>query len=412
MSGQIVVVLKGYPRLSETFIAQEIHALQQRGFDLCIVSLRHPTDPDVHPVHRKIHCPVYYLPEYLHQEPVRVLSALIKICRSGNLGKAIHIWLNDLRRDFSRNRIRRFGQAIVMAAELNDKVKHIYAHFLHTPASVARYASLLSGVLWSCSAHAKDIWTTPDWEIQEKLSSCEWLVTCTQSNVDHLCALSDDTQKVHLVYHGLDFDNFPQNNNQVFQNDGRDADIPVRILSVGRTVAKKGYDILLDALSRLPDDTYWRFILVGDGETMPALKRQARELGLQDRIQWSGLLPQDEVLKHYQNADIFVLPSRITRDGDRDGLPNVLMEAQSQNLACVSTAISGIPELITHEVSGLLVEPGNVQQLSKALHELITNPDKREKLASQGYTNVRKNFSMIKGIETLTEKFGTLRNPV
>jgi len=405
MSAQIAIVLKGYPRLSESFIAQEIYALQQRGFNLCIVSLRHPTDPDVHPVHHKIHCPVYYLPEYLHREPARVLKALFKVCHNGRFMHAVRVWLGDLRRDFSRNRVRRFGQAVVMAAELNVEVKHIYAHFLHTPASVARYAGILAGLPWSCSAHAKDIWTIMDWEKREKMSSCEWLVTCTQSNSDHLRGLSDDPQKVSLVYHGLDFDGFSRPDKTPSRRDGQDAKNPVRILSVGRAVPKKGYDILLNALNGLPHNIHWRFTLVGDGEMLSSLKQQADKLKLQERIQWLGLLPQNEVLKHYRNADIFILPSRITVDGDRDGLPNVLMEAQSQKLACISTSISGIPELIEHDVSGVLIEPDNVKQLGTALQELITHPDKREKLAKQGYAIVREKFSMNEGIDTLVEKF-------
>ena len=152
-AGPAVFVVKGYPRLSETFIAQEILALERRGLDIRIVSLRHPTDKDVHPVHREIRAPVSYLPEYLYQEPLRVLRAWRRQRRRPSYRTARAAWLRDLRRDPTPNRIRRFGQALVLADELPAGARRLHAHFLHTPASVARYAALLAGLGWSCSAH-------------------------------------------------------------------------------------------------------------------------------------------------------------------------------------------------------------------------------------------------------------------
>ena len=177
--GRVAVVLKGYPRLSEAFIAQEIAALERRGLDILVVSLRHPTEERTHPVHAEIRAPVLYLPEYLYQEPLRVLRAWRQVRRRSAYRAAFSLWLRDLARDPTPNRIRRFGQALVLAAELPGDVRHLHAHFLHTPASVARYAATLAGLAWTCSAHAKDIWTTPEWDKREKLASCAWLVTCT-----------------------------------------------------------------------------------------------------------------------------------------------------------------------------------------------------------------------------------------
>jgi len=175
----VAVVLKGYPRLSETFIAQEIQSLQKAGLDLELISLRHPTDTAVHPVHREINKTVLYLPEYLWQESTRVIRAWWRIRKSPHYSRARRVWLNDLKRDLTPNRIRRFGQSLVLANELSDGVTLIYAHFLHTPSSVARYAALLRNLPWSFSAHAKDIWTTPEWEKREKITDCAWGVTCT-----------------------------------------------------------------------------------------------------------------------------------------------------------------------------------------------------------------------------------------
>ncbi|HUQ76641.1 MAG TPA: hypothetical protein VM183_18115, partial [Burkholderiales bacterium] len=149
---RVAFVLKGYPRLSEAFIAQEIAALERCGLDIMIVSLRRPTDDRRHPVHDEIRAPVHYLPEYLYQAPLRLLRAWLRIRKKDTYRKARAIWLRDLRRDPTPNRIRRFGQALVLAAELPAHAGWLHAHFLHTPASGVAYASLLVGLPWTCSA--------------------------------------------------------------------------------------------------------------------------------------------------------------------------------------------------------------------------------------------------------------------
>jgi len=255
----IVFVLKGYPRLSETFIAQEIAALESRGVPINIVSLRHPTDKERHPIHNEITAPVRYLPEYLHHEPLRVFRAWLRQRKHPNFRKAMATWWRDFKRGPFRNRLRHFGQATVLVDELEEGCRHLHAHFLHTPASVTRYASLLSGLSWSCSAHAKDIWTTPDWEKAEKLGEMDWLVTCTEVGRAHLAALAPEKDRVELVYHGLDFDRFAELERPATRKDGSNAADPLTILSVGRAVPKKGYDVLLRALSHLPKELHWRF---------------------------------------------------------------------------------------------------------------------------------------------------------
>ena len=157
MAGPVAFVLKGYPRLSETFIAQEILALEQRGLDIHLFSLRHPTDGRHHPVHDEIKAPVTYLPEYLHREPGRSLGAWRAARHLPGYATAHRVWRRDFARDRTRNRIRRFGQAMVLATSLPHGTSRLHAHFLHTPSSVARYAALMTGLPWSASAHAKDI---------------------------------------------------------------------------------------------------------------------------------------------------------------------------------------------------------------------------------------------------------------
>ena len=400
-SGVLAVVLKGYPRLSETFIAQEILALEQAGLDLRIISLRRPTDPAVHPVHEEIQAPATYLPEYLHEAPGRVLRAWRQARRLPGYVQATAAFLKDFRREPTRNRLRRFGQACVLAAECPAEVTRFYAHFLHTPASVARYASLLTGRPWSCSAHAKDIWTTPEWEIREKLIELDWLVTCTRSGRDHLASLAAAPEKVQLVYHGLDFARLPHGKNAGSKRDGSDPADPLRLLSVGRAVEKKGYDDLLAALSQLPQGLHWRLTHIGGGAGLAALKAKAEASGLSGRIIWLGAQAQAEVFRNYQAADLFLLASRIAGDGDRDGLPNVLMESQSQGLTCLATEVSAIPELIEDGVTGRLVPPSDPAALAAALLDLARDPAQRQSLSAAGLKRLHRDFDMTSGINRL-----------
>ena len=401
----VAVVLKGYPRLSETFIAQEILALERRGFDLRLISLRHPTDKKRHPVHDDIRAPVSYLPEYLYQEPLRVLRGWRKARRLPGYALARQAFLRDLRRDLTPNRVRRFGQACVLAAELPGAVTRLYAHFLHTPASVTRYCALMTGLSWSASAHAKDIWTIPDWEKREKLAEADWLVTCTAFGADHLRKLAPDPARVSLVYHGLDLGRFgatPRRESQPeSRRDGGEPSDPVRLLSVGRAVEKKGYDDLLNALAGLPRELNWHLTHIGGGPLSEPLQRQARDLGLTERITWMGAQAQAEILAQYRRADLFVLASRVAGDGDRDGLPNVLMEAQSQGLACLSTRVSAIPELIEDGATGVLVPPQDPAALGKALARLIADPADRRRLGDAGKQRILADFDMKGGIEVL-----------
>lgn len=405
MRKKLVVVLKGYPRLSETFIAQELLGLERAGLGLTIVALRRPTDSKRHPVHDEIKAEVRYLPEYLHEEPGRVARALLSSLPRAGFWRALGAFLKDLPRDLTRNRVRRFGQALVLAAEWPPGGEWLHAHFAHTPASVTRYASLVLGMPWTCSAHAKDIWTSPDWELAGKLSTARWTVTCTRTGYEHLKSLVEGKSQVHLSYHGLDLDRFGVFSGKRPARDGTDAADPVRIVSVGRAVEKKGFDTLLKALAVLPPDLHWRFEHIGAGELLPQLKAQATELELTDRVSWRGALAQEDVLETYRQSDIFALACRIAADGDRDGLPNVLVEAASQGLACVSTNVSGVPELLIDGENGNVVEPDDPVALVAALQRLIGDPDLRQRLGAAAERRVRDHFDHRASITQLKSLF-------
>ncbi len=403
----LAIIVKGWPRLSETFIAQELLALQQKGQKFEIWSLRFPTDKKTHPLHQKITAPIKYLPEYLHQEPIRVWRAWRAARTLPGYEKAKAAWDSDFARDRTRNRIRRFGQACVLATELPDSIAGFYAHFMHTPSSVARYAAIMTGMEWGFSAHAKDIWTSPEWEKREKLTpdthGAAFGVTCTAYGAQHLRDLADTPDRIDLVYHGLDLSRFPAPPERLPENPNG----PLQFLSVGRLVEKKGFDRLIAAFTLLPKDLPWEWVHIGGGDLKHALQAQAEKSGVLDRIDWRGACDQPEVIAAMRNADIFILPSRIADDGDRDGLPNVLMEAASQKLPIISASVSAIPEFIDTGVHGLLVQD-DPTELAAAIIELASDPVKRMQYAQAAYTRLSADFGMDAGITKLFARLQTL----
>ena len=395
-AANLAVVVKGYPRLSETFIAQELLELQARGFHFDIWSLRQPYDGGrTHPLHDRITAGRQYLPEYLYQQPGRVLRGWRAARRMPGYARARGTWLRDLARDRTTNRGRRWGQALVLAAELPPQTQAIYAHFLHTPGSVARYAAMIRGIPWAFSAHAKDIWTIPDWEKREKIADARFGVTCTGTGAAHLQDLADSPDKVDLIYHGLDLTRFPDPAVRPPRTDA------IRILSVGRLVAKKGYDDLIDALGALPDALDWQVVHIGGGELLADLKRRAHENGVQALIDFRGKQNQTAVIQAMQDADLFVLPSKIAEDGDRDGLPNVLMEAASQRLPIISTQVSAIPEFIEDGIHGRLVPPSDPAALCQAIVEMAADPAGRARMAEAALHRLKSDFGMAAGIDRL-----------
>jgi glycosyltransferase involved in cell wall biosynthesis len=265
----------------------------------------------------------------------------------------------------------------------------------------------MRGLPWSFSAHARDIWTTPEWELREKLADCAWGVSCTAAGTDYLNALGAPPRSapVALVYHGLDLARFPDPPATHYHRDGRTPDSAVRLISVGRAVVKKGFDILLRALALLPRELHWRLQHLGGGPELAKLKAQAHSLGLGQHITWCGSVDQAAIISALRESDLFALACRIGPDGDRDGIPNVLLEAQSQALACVTSDLSAIPEFIIDGETGLLCPPEDIQAFATALAQLIRDPKRRAHMGRQGRIRLESRFQMQHTIDGLVERF-------
>jgi len=395
----VVVVLKGYPRVSETFIAHELAALERLGLRLHIVSLRRPYDALTHPVHATIRAAVTYLPEYLHEAPGRVLAGHVRALARAprRYGRALGLWLRDLLRDPTPNRGRRFGQAGVLAGALPVGAVHLHAHFLHTPASVARYAAAMTGLDYSLAGHAKDVWTTPDWELRAKLAEARFTVACTAAGHARLDALAPG--RVELVYHGLDRHLFGAPKAFGSRRDGTDPDNPVRLLAVGRFQPKKGYATLFEAVRQVRAEI--RLTVVGYGPLEAVLRAHVEALGLAHHVTWAGPLAQPAVRALYRASDLLLVASEVAPDGDRDGLPNVVVEALSQGLPVVATRAAAIPELVVDGVHGRLVPPADAGALAGAIEHLARDPEARRRMGAAGIQRVADGWDLDAGADRL-----------
>lgn len=393
----LAIVVKGFPRLSETFIARELAALEARGISFSLHALRTP-GPDAALVEHRVTAPPQYLPEYLRDAPGRVAHAFAAALRLPGFGAAWRTFRHDLGQEFAAARVRRFGQACVLSQQMPASVRHVHAHFAHSPSSVARYAALMRGITFSISAHAKDIWTAPDWDLRNKLGAAAFVSVCNRAGYERLAALKP--ARLELVRHGIERSLIVAAA-RAQTRDGSDAHAPVRLISVARAVEKKGLRRLLDALGSLSPAIAFRLDHFGGGELLDELKAKASALGLAERIFWHGPRPHREVLAALDAADLFVLPAVVGNDGDRDGIPNAVMEAQARGVAVLATRVGGIDEAVADGVTGRLIPPGDVAALAATMRALIGDPGLRAQLGAGGLAQAARDYDAEAGYDRI-----------
>jgi glycosyltransferase involved in cell wall biosynthesis len=253
----------------------------------------------------------------------------------------------------------------------------------------------VSGVPFSISAHAKDIYLSLRADLARKLRAARFTVTCTEFNRETLASIAPDAS-VHRMYHGIDHERFHPRERLPTQP------VPM-ILSVGRLRAKKGLDTLIDACALLRErGRAFACEIVGYGEEQDRLQAHIERLALADRVRLAGKLTRDEVLQRYAGAAVYVQPSRIAADGDRDGIPNVLLEAMATGLPVAATRVSGIPELVAHGRNGLLVEPDDPAALADAIARLLDRPRLCAELGCSARRTVTEHFDNDRNLGLLT----------
>jgi glycosyltransferase involved in cell wall biosynthesis len=437
--GTIAYVLKGFPRMSETFIAGEIYRLEQAGLRLRLFATKQD-EAYRHPVVDRIRAPLVYLPPV--RSPSRSASllawlatnvpafspALVRCARRRPLGlarAATAAFAQAVRARWSWSRPRgvyfkEFLQAVALADRLLESpdVRHIHAHFAHGATTIAWLAGMICGLPFSFTAHATDIYresVNPAGLLRRKLAAARFVVTCTQANRAYLEERAGRTP-VHCIYHGLnaDFTDLLSNADHRAARRARDG---LRILSVGRLVPKKGFDVLVDACGMLEQrGVAFEAIIVGEtGEAEPAsgdggdaallpgspaakrryaseIRRRIVDLGVQHRVRLAGPMSQAALFDEYQAASVVCLPCRIVEDGDRDGIPNVLAEAMACGVPVVSTPVSGIPELVEDGVNGLLVPAERPEAVAEALCRLHADPALAARLGCAARATIRERF--------------------
>ncbi len=429
MDKQVAYIIKGFPRLSETFISNEILLLEKMGTPLKLFSIKQPAEDLEQDSVSKIRSDLEYLPPVTSLSNTWLLSWLkqnlpaywrshVRLASRVPFRYlwtlACALWMSLRYRDgfFSKPKkvfIKEFIQAGYIAHRVEDsgRIRHYHAHFCHGATTIAMFVSRLTGLPFSFTAHAKDIYQdnqNPGNLLNLKIQAASFVATCTRANETYLEWLGRET-KIHKIYHGIDVDFF------------RLADKPYRrpdpiILSIGRFVEKKGFDYLLEACSMLARKGFqFSCRIIGEsGDQYHALLGQIRGLGLEGCVVLEGPKAHHELLPIYQQSTLFVLPCRIVEDGDRDGIPNVLVEAMACGLPVVSTEVSGIPELIENEQNGLLVKQQDSELLAFAMERLLTNKMLSTRLSRNARKTVCERFNSAKTTLQLQDLFNRSAN--
>ncbi|CAB1075704.1 Glycosyl transferase, group 1 family protein [Olavius algarvensis Delta 1 endosymbiont] len=387
------MILKGYPRISETFISNEISLLENLGFQIHLFSMRQPREKFTHDSVKHIQAAVDYLPETLLKPLPRLIYH--NLCLAAKNPKVYGAALKTAYRRFLRTRKSATLKHLLQAGYLVHRllpasgVTHLHAHFAHSPTSVAMFTSRLTGIPFSFTAHAKDIYTSDPRQIREKIGLARFVVTCTEYNRKHLRELGDGhTTPIHRNYHGID--------TRFFSTNPEAAKLPVppfQILTIARLTAKKGLPTIYQALRILRDQGIaLRHTHIGGGEDRELIMSLIKKLDLESVTELLGTQPHEVVLDHYRDADLFVLGCEVAPNGDRDGIPNVLAESMAMGLPVVATRISGIPELVEHERTGLLVPPGRPAKLAQSMLRLLTDEALRNRCIAAGKQKVGQIF--------------------
>ncbi len=413
-------VLKGYPRLSEVFITSEIYRVERLGVPLRLYVLKAADEEVHHDVVRRVQT----RPEYLLQ-PSSLTKARLHRWLRQNLGSFRPALLRTARRH-PGGLARAAGQAgaqavrarkgrwaaprklyvleLLRAVDLADRldgagdVRHLHAHFAHGTTTVTWLASTITGIPFSFTGHAKDLYTeelNPAGLLRRKMDAASFVVTCTEANRRHLASLGSTTP-VHVVYHGLnaDFEQLLEGAAHQAAPSGGVTSARPRLLAVGRLVRKKGLDTFVDACAVLKARGLdFEAVIAGEsGDHEPEIRGRVAAAGLEDRIRFLGPLTQAALFEQYQQATVFTLPCRVLEDGDRDGIPNVLMEAMACGVPVVTTGVSGITEMVRDGVNGLIVDPDRPAELADALHRLVKDPGLAQHLAAAGRITVAERF--------------------
>jgi predicted glycosyltransferase/glycosyltransferase involved in cell wall biosynthesis len=392
-------VLKKFPRLSETFILDELVALESAGVELSVMSTRAPDDEPRHAALDSLQAPVMQLTRHRTVQ----LGDLITELRQRTHPGAADIAEQFLARLPPTARASVLGQALQVADQVEHRaLGHLHAHFLTVAAHTAYLAHLVCGVPFSVTAHAKDIYrhTVDPAVFAEVASAATALVTVCEANQRHITdrLLGERQARIEVVYNGIPVDEM-----------GSSSEIRDRglVLAVGRLVEKKGFDVLIDAVRILHDSgTAVRCVIVGDGDQRGALAEQVDQSGLSGAVHLLGPLPRERVFELMQGAGVLAVPCVTGADGNRDALPTVVLEAMAWGLPVVATPVGGIGEMVRDGLEGRLVSERDPAGLAAALSEVIGDAASWRAMSEAGRRTVVERFDRRLAAARLVEVFG------
>lgn len=390
---KIGYLLKIFPKVSETFILQEVLDLEALGVHLSIYTLQPSSDAVTHDQINQVRASVTHLSDSLFHFRHNTLWAQARLLLTSprRYLSTVRFWLGaDEKPSFSK-----FLQAGSLATSLLDqRISHLHVHFANAPTSVAELTHRFTGIPYSITGHAKDIFLASPSVLRRKFRHADFVVTCTEDNRQYLQRLSDSNTPLYRLYHGMNLDRF----DRLQQEPLAERSAVPTIVSVARFREKKGLLTLIRACHLLNLRGHrFRCCIVGFGPLQTEMESLIEEFNLQPIVSLIGQQPLEAVVGLYQQADIFALPCQVAQDGDRDGIPNVLMEAMACRLPVVTTEVSGIPELVQHDYNGLLVPQRDAEALALALAHLIENPAICQRLGQAGRETIEQRFSSHHG---------------
>ena len=398
--GKVAYVLKMFPRFSETFILSEILELERQGMEVRIYSLKLPNDGRFHGVVARVKAPVTYVPSVVAANFRDFLTPHWRVFNWNRRRYLKTLWRTIRRRRWGA--VKRFMQAAYLAPQLRDAgITHVHAHFASSATSVAHHLHHLIGLSYSFTAHAKDIYIDGVAEdvLRRKLDSARFIVTVSDYNRAHLASIAPHADIVR-IYNELDL--------QQFSLDGTHPDALPMVLAVGRLVEKKGFDILVRACAILnSQQVRFRCTIVGTGALEHPLRAMVDELELGDLIDLPGPMPREALITLYPRASVLVAPCVIGSDGNRDGLPTVLIEAMALGVPVISTDVTGIPELVQHGVTGRLAGQNDPGALAASIRASLEQRADSMEMAREGRRVVESRFDLrrnVTDLRTLLEK--------
>jgi colanic acid/amylovoran biosynthesis glycosyltransferase len=369
-----------YPRFSETFVVTEVLALERQGADLDIFSLRPPVDGRFHDSLARVRACVDYLA--VPAKPLDVWQALAECRRLSPDG------LVDALDELLEASATDAHQAILLALRVQERgITHLHAHFGSVAAGVARLAARITGITYSVTLHAKDIFheDVDHAQLAIRLRDAAAAITVSDYNQRYLRErYADATDTLVRIHNGIDLDEFEHQEPR---------DRPRVVVGVGRLVEKKGFHHLIDAIGVLRDRGLPVHLhLVGGGVEEEALRARVCRLDLEDRVTFHGPLTQRETRDLVRGAAALAAPCVVGTDGNRDGLPTVVLEGLALGTPVVATPVTGIPEAVLHDRTGLLVPEGDPVALADTLARLLDDPGLRCRLAAEGRRHVEAHF--------------------